>query len=160
MGRFSGVKPSGAGGQFYLPGTYLVRCERMSIVKARKGDDQFTIESTVLESSNPEVPVGSRRTAMIPYTDDAMGFIMAAAMAHMQLDASAPVSAEELADIEAAFETFIAPDDAAKKIKGNAAKGEVVRVEAYHVAKGEGYATTRSGARYVATKFYPAPAAA
>lgn len=47
--------------QYFLPGKYRVRIDNVLLHKKRLGGFLFVVESTCLESSNPEVAVGEQR---------------------------------------------------------------------------------------------------
>lgn len=87
MGRFSKIrqaKVSGTG-SYFVPGMYKVRIKTTKMVESSKdtGQEFFVIETEVLESDNPKIPVGGDRSQVIPM-DETMtlpnikGFIAAA----------------------------------------------------------------------------------
>ena len=61
-GFFAGIENTiiPAGSTYFSPGQYRVRIDRVKIVASRKGDSLFTVETTVLESSNTAHPAGQR----------------------------------------------------------------------------------------------------
>lgn len=61
MGLFSGLNQAKVGnsGVYFLPGTYVVECQKIHIVNTRAGGNLFVFESKILESSREERPVGS-----------------------------------------------------------------------------------------------------
>jgi hypothetical protein len=69
MGNYSGIgdaKVFKGGGQYFKPGRYKVAIQAVKWVNAAVGGKQFTvIETKVLESNNPEVPVGCERSQVI-----------------------------------------------------------------------------------------------
>jgi hypothetical protein len=68
MGRFDGIEDTKVykTGQYFKPGKYRVKINNVKWVKASVGSKEFAvIETEVLESSNPEVPVGGERSHVI-----------------------------------------------------------------------------------------------
>ena len=61
MGRFGGIKDAkvSLGGVYFLPGNYLVRVDSVKTGSTRKNDNFFVVETTILESDNPERKKGS-----------------------------------------------------------------------------------------------------
>lgn len=67
MGKYdniSSVKVTKSG-QFLLPGRYRVKIGGVKEVLSQMGKDFTIIEMTVLQSNNPDVPVGSPRSQVI-----------------------------------------------------------------------------------------------
>lgn len=58
-------------GAYVLPGLYTVVIKAATIFKAREGWDAAAIEMEILESNNPERPVGSTQTQLIKLSNDA-----------------------------------------------------------------------------------------
>jgi hypothetical protein len=68
MGRFDGIEDVKVykTGQYFKPGKYRVKINAVKWVKASVGAKEFTvIETEVLQSNNPEVPVGGERSHVI-----------------------------------------------------------------------------------------------
>ena len=71
------------GGVYFLPGNYLVEIVKVHIFDTRKRETMFCVDCKVLESDNPERPVGSSPTWMVKMSLDSAfgnikGFIAAA----------------------------------------------------------------------------------
>jgi len=80
MGRFSKIKDvkSQGGGIYFLPGKYAVECRANKTGETREGRPFFVAEFTILESSNPERPVGTSVSFMVmldKYIETALGNI-------------------------------------------------------------------------------------
>lgn len=79
MGLFSGIKnaKSNGGGVYFLPGTYVLECVAVKTGQTREGNKPFFVaEFTILESSNPERPVGTSVSYMVmldKYIETALG---------------------------------------------------------------------------------------
>jgi hypothetical protein len=61
-------------GQFFIPGRYKVRISAVKEVASQMGKDFTIIETTVLQSNNPDVPVGASRSHVIDM-NNVMGII-------------------------------------------------------------------------------------
>jgi hypothetical protein len=61
MGMFAGIKESKTqeGGVYFLPGLYVVRIDKVKVGETRKEEQFFVVETTILESDNPERRPGS-----------------------------------------------------------------------------------------------------
>lgn len=80
MGLFGKIKDakSNGGGIYFLPGTYALECRANKTGKTREGREFFVCEFTILESSNPERPVGTSVSMMVmldKYLETALGNI-------------------------------------------------------------------------------------
>ncbi len=78
MGLFGKIKDakSNGGGIYFLPGTYALECRANKVGKTREGREFFVCEFTILESSNPERPVGTSVSMMVmldKYIETALG---------------------------------------------------------------------------------------
>jgi hypothetical protein len=67
MGLFSKIKDakSNGGGIYFLPGVYKLECRANKTSKTRDGRPFFVAEFTILESTNPERPVGTSVSWMV-----------------------------------------------------------------------------------------------
>jgi hypothetical protein len=67
MGLFSKIKDakSSQGGVYFLPGKYALECRANKTGTTREGRSFFVAEFTILESTNPERPVGTSVSFMI-----------------------------------------------------------------------------------------------
>lgn len=77
MGNFySGIseKKVAKTGSYFKPGTYRVTILAVKEVKGQKNRNFFVIETKVLQSNNPEVPVGAERSQVIPF-DNVMALV-------------------------------------------------------------------------------------
>ncbi len=153
--RFKGVTAGGAQTQFFEAGNYVARSEMMRLFKDRQGTSQFSVECTVLESDNPAVRAGCRRSYMIEDKNDNQGFILGIVMAFAGMDPTVPLSEDDIKDLEATFETFVEPPDPKKGIAGNGSKGQCARVYAAPLVKNGKPVVTRKGAPYIAARFLP-----
>ena len=94
--RVAESKPS-EGGNYWLPGQYLVQIDTVKAIESRKGDDLFIVSGENLESSNEKCPVGAACSWVCnlkhePAPGNVKSFIAAAlAMDHDEVD-------EEVAD--------------------------------------------------------------
>lgn len=80
MGRFSKIKDakSNGGGIYFLPGKYALECRANKTGETREGRSFFVAEFTILESTNPERPVGTTMSMMVmldKYIETALGNI-------------------------------------------------------------------------------------
>jgi hypothetical protein len=159
-----GLKPGGVRSPFLTPGKFKVKCESMRFVKGtRAGTDLFALEMTILESDDPNTKPGSRRQYSVTDNEDNQGFILTIAMAFMGIDPTVVPTDEELADIGTALETFAAPEEkdaTGKVIKGQAARGLVCMVNAYHLMKKGEIVKTKKGDPVTVGSFYPCDEAA
>lgn len=57
--------------QYFLPGKFSVRIENVFLHKKRLGGHVFVVETTVLESNNPEIQTGEARNWVQPMEMDA-----------------------------------------------------------------------------------------
>lgn len=78
MGLFGKIKEakSSGGGIYFLPGKYLLECRVNKTGKTREDRPFFVAEFTILESSNPERPVGTSVAYMVmldKYLETALG---------------------------------------------------------------------------------------
>jgi hypothetical protein len=70
-GRFAGIEEAKVfkTGQYFKPGLYTVKIKAVKWVVGSVGKKEFVvIETEVLESNNPEVPVGGERSQVIDYS--------------------------------------------------------------------------------------------
>jgi hypothetical protein len=86
MGVFSKIKDahSTGGGVYFLPGTYALECRKCTSSKTREDRPFFVAEFTILESSNPERPVGTSVSFMVmldKYLETALGNVKQCAAA-------------------------------------------------------------------------------
>lgn len=67
MGLFGGIDKakSSSGGVYLLRGVYALECRVNKTGKSREGRPFFVAEFTILESSNPERPVGTSASFMV-----------------------------------------------------------------------------------------------
>lgn len=67
MGLFSKIKDakSNGGGIYFLPGTYALECRANKTGVTREGRAFFVAEFTILESTNPDRPVGTSVSWMV-----------------------------------------------------------------------------------------------
>ena len=68
MGLFSNVAEADVtgGGVYFLPGQYTVRIEGVKTVRSQKNrKDYWIVETTILESSNPERPSNSHASQVV-----------------------------------------------------------------------------------------------
>lgn len=68
---------------YFLPGQYKVKLLAVKMIVSRKKDDLFIVECEILESNNPDRPVGSKASQVINLKQDAAmgnikGFLAAA----------------------------------------------------------------------------------
>ncbi len=78
MGLFGKIKEakSSGGGIFFLPGKYALECRANKTGNTREGRPFFVAEFTILESTNPERPVGTSVSLMVmldKYIETALG---------------------------------------------------------------------------------------
>lgn len=112
MGLFTGIKnaKSSGGGIYFMPGTYLLECNACKTGETREGKKAFFVaEFTILESSNPERPVGTSVSFMVmmdKYLDTALGNIKQCVAALFGV-------AEEAVD-EAGVDAIVGADNPAK----------------------------------------------
>lgn len=120
------------GGVYFLPGTYLVRVDKVKEGVTRQKKDFFVIETTTIESSNPERPVGGQQSQMIMMEwDNALGTIKNFASIAGDGDTSVPESEIDAASIE-----LIVSEE-------NPLKGTVLRVTATNVETKKGGTFTK-----------------
>jgi hypothetical protein len=87
MGLFSGIgsAKSNGGGVYFLPGIYTLECKACKTGETREGKKPFFVaEFTILESTNPDRPVGSTVSWMVmmdKYLETALGNIKQCAAA-------------------------------------------------------------------------------
>lgn len=76
MGFFDGLSqaPVYEKGQFFEPGDYKLDIQKVIPAKSTRKGDMFIVEFVVLESNNPNVPPGSRRTWMQKLLDKQIAF--------------------------------------------------------------------------------------
>jgi hypothetical protein len=67
MGLFGKIKEakSNGGGIYFLPGTYALQCLANKTGTTREGRAFFVAEFSILESSNPDRPVGTSVSLMV-----------------------------------------------------------------------------------------------
>lgn len=115
MGLFGkiGTAKSNSGGIFFLPGKYALECRVNKTGKTREGDRPFFVaEFTILESSNPERPVGTAVSFMVmmdKYLETALGNIKGYVAALFGI-------AEDLVD-ESGVEALISADNPGAGLK-------------------------------------------
>jgi hypothetical protein len=66
-GRYEGIAGAKVtkSGQFFLPGHFRVKINAVKEVLSQRGKDFTIIETTVVQSNNPDVPVGAERSQVI-----------------------------------------------------------------------------------------------
>jgi hypothetical protein len=67
MGKFAGAikaRQSG-GGNWWEPGKYRARIDRVAFIEGGYNGDSYVIECEVLESNNPKIAVGEKRSQAI-----------------------------------------------------------------------------------------------
>lgn len=71
MSIFKGLKNAqgGAGGRYFMPGTYKVKIHEVSQLVSRKKKDLVIIEAEILESDVPARPKGTRWSQVLNFTD-------------------------------------------------------------------------------------------
>ncbi len=116
FGKITDAKSNG-GGVFFLPGTYLLECRANKSDKTREGRPYFVAEFTILESSNPDRPIGTGVSFMVmldKYIETALGNIKGYVAALYGIE-------EHLVD-EAGVEALIASDNpgAGMRVKATA----------------------------------------
>jgi len=119
MGLFDKIKDakSNGGGVYFLPGSYALECRANKTGKTREGRAFFVAEFTILESTNPERPVGTSVSLMVmldKYIETALGNIKGYMAALMDIP--------EVEVDEAGVEAMIAADNpgAGMKVRATA----------------------------------------
>ena len=85
MGSFTGIGEAkvGAGGVYFLEGTYQVEVLKVFTMRSRQKDDLFIVECRILESENEKRPAGTKASWVVSFKHDSAlgnikGFVAAA----------------------------------------------------------------------------------
>ncbi len=119
FGNIASAKSSG-GGVYFLPGSYALECRANKSGKTREGRAFFVCEFTILESSNPERPVGTSVSMMVmldKHLETALGNIKGYVAALFDVP-------EESVD-EAGVESLIAADNPGAGMKVRAVASNI-----------------------------------
>lgn len=98
MGMFDGIETAqiSGGGAYFKPGAYKAKIISCKAIRDRKGVGTFVVESELLESSEPTLPVGSVCSWVVKLDKEpALGNIKAFVAAAMDADPKA-VKAENV----------------------------------------------------------------
>ena len=137
MGLFGGIEKAqtSVGGNYLRPGTHLLELTRIKVGKTRKGVDFLAVDFVVLESSNPEHPVGS--TVNWFNGADKDGFLSnAKSLAVALLGSAAGEEVDEKTVTEETMESLCTDD-------GEEVKGVRVKADAFHTPTKKGGTYTK-----------------
>lgn len=105
MGYFGKMKEASmtGGGVYFLEGIYRVRLVKVHMYSGRKGDAFFIVEAEIIESNNPQRPVGMKCSQVIKMSQDAAlgnikAFLAAANGIDIDADGAMQVVQEEITE--------------------------------------------------------------
>lgn len=72
MGYFKGIEDAktSEGGLYVVPGNYKVNILEAKVIESRKKIPFFCVETEVLETTNPERPIGTKMSWLVNLTQD------------------------------------------------------------------------------------------
>lgn len=123
---FAGVNsaPTTTQGSYLEPGRYKLKIGKCIYKKLFKGGDAFIVETTVVESSNPAIPVGGARTWLQKNNESFKASVKLFCYAACGFDVRDEKQEKAIKDLEQHTETILM-----KAITDNALAGREVYVD-------------------------------
>jgi len=147
MGVFTNIKGAKGteGGQYFVPGNYVVRIDRCKQAQTRMGKDFFAAECKILASDTEELRVGSTASFFVlfdEYPDLSLGNV-----ADFMNSCMRSFAQQNNMDLPEGYEV---DEEDAEAISGppNTLAGTIIGVEAYNKK-------TRAGSDFTRFKWHP-----